>query len=282
MIYLIRQKTIKHLFCCLLILPVKNILAQSPYHITHIEGTKVVNGISVTVTHKGKIAILGDLDYCNGETGPYYFGYEDKAYSSGFGSYTFQFSPPVSEITINFTGLSADEGLMEEIQVFINGAHYDIPSPGSKINCEEMAVLTPKGNIRPCRGCSISGWKGTLITGPVSSFTVIDTILAGDPAGVLIALYIGDPTEEDTTEYLTINKIKTSDIAAGKSLIIQSTQLSNATYNLLNELGVALPLDYQIVDYEHILIIGKQLKTGYYNLEIIRDGQIENHKIIIE
>lgn len=51
-------------------------------------------------------------------------------------------------------------------------------------------MLTPAGNVGGCLGCTVSGWNGTTINGPISSLTVLDTLLSGSPNGSLFSLFI--------------------------------------------------------------------------------------------
>ncbi len=252
--------------------------AQKTFQVTHIEGSRKINGIQITVLHHGKIAILEDLSYCKGETGPYYFGYSYVDYISEDGGYTFLFDPPAKEIIVNVTGLSSDAENMEEVKFYVNGLHYAIPSAGSKIDCEEMAILTPKGNIRPCRECSISGWKGTKISGPISKFMVTDSVISGQPAGALIALYISEPP----LELSITNKIPFRDIAAGYGIKITSKNFDASGITLTDLNGRKLDFYFDRIDFEHIFLSSPQLIKGEYILEISRDGFSEKQKIIVE
>lgn len=278
---MINKLFLKYSFCLIVVILMLNLNAQSPYQVTHITGTQIVNGISITVIHRGKIAILDDLSYCEGQTGPYYFGYSYLDGQSRNGSYSFTFDPPVKEITINITGLSGDNNNMEEVKFFINETHYPIPVIGTKISCEELAVLTPKGNVRPCRGCSISGWKGTKIEGPITNLTVSDSILSGDPAGSLIALYIGDPDLSNTI-YSTINKIKMREVAAGKGIIIASNFFLNSSLTLKDKSENLVNFNYYQMDEQRICIEAKDIAKGIYVLEIKTGEEVDRQKLIIE
>ncbi len=257
---------------------ITNVDAQLPNRVKHMQGTATVNGIEVTVTHVGEINTSGVEYYCDGQTGPYYFGLD---YERRYGNFEFSFSPPISHVTIDFTGLTGDSENMEEMQVFINGEHYAIPEPGKKL-CEDLAVLTSKGNIRPCRDCGVSGWKGTRIEGPIEKLTISDTILHGTPGGVLFALYIGDPVPENNDEYTAVKKIKAGDIAAGKGILITSTLIATATLSLKDKFENIVSLEYFKINDEQIYVDARLLIKGTYVLDIVSGEQVEKQKLVIE
>lgn len=255
--------------------------SQTHFQISHLSGTKSINGINVTVRSFGQIAILENLDYCSGKTGPYYFGYNYHDFISDYGGFEFTFDPPALLLSVNITGLSADDENMEEVRFFVNGIHYPIQEKGVKIECEEMAVLTPKGNIRPCRDCAISGWEGTSIIGPISSFKVIDTVFSGNPAGALIALYIVKPDEKLTNIY----RVKLSDLHAGIDVPITtaSINLKEATLTVTDINGSKVLLDHSIISNEHQGNINSlEFIKGTYTLTIRNGTEEEIQQIIIE
>lgn len=255
--------------------------AQKYYQVEHIQGTRTINNTQVTVKPFGQIAILQNMDYCNGKTGPYYFGYNYNNLISAYGGYEFTFNPPALAISVNVTGLSADNDNMEEVKFFINGTHYPIPSKGDKIECEEMAILTPKGNIRPCRDCSISGWEGTYIQGPISSFKVTDTILSGSPAGALIALFIVQPSDNISKIY----RYKLSDVHAGLDIPITTSTVTllNSSITLTDENGSKLEIHHwNMTDEHHANLYSTEFMKGTFTLTIRTESQSEIQQIIIE
>ncbi len=161
--------------------------AQCTYQVTHTSGTQTINCINTTVTSSGTMDV--NSVYCVA-TQPYFIGYSYGSGTSGNGSYTFTFSPAVSALTLNFSGTSNTAPHEEEIKLYVNGIHYQIPSVGTPNGCDPMALLTPGGNLGGCVGCGVSGWNGTTIVGPITSLTVLDTVISGVPNGSIFSLFI--------------------------------------------------------------------------------------------
>lgn len=166
--------------------------AQTPVQITHTDGELDINGITVAVSSDGTVDV--NTGYCI-NTSPYFIGYNYALNESGTGSYTFNFSPPVTKVMLHFSGIShssIDIVHLEEIQLYLNGSHYAIPEPGEWNECDDMAILTDEGNIRACLECAVSGWMGTTIEGSISTLRVLDTLYSGMPAGTIFSLFIFD------------------------------------------------------------------------------------------
>lgn len=196
------------------------IFPQAMQRVTHLTGTQIIRDISVSVTPSGLTAILNDKNYCSGETGPYYIGYNTVDYTCRNGSYTFQFNPPVSEVKLNFTGLSRSVDYKEELLVFVNSKHYPMLDSGVAMNCEPLAEISENGNLTGCDECSTSGWKDVHIKGPIYSLTIVDSVIYGEPAGALFALWIGYVgLEVDLGDKVHAYKKPN---AAGESLIIEA------------------------------------------------------------
>lgn len=160
---------------------------QCTHQVMHLDGTLPVNGVDVTVTATGFTEF--NSGYCPA-TLPYFIGYSYNLMTSGNGSFTFDFSPPVSMVTLNFAGVSNAPGHYEEVRLYVNGTHYAIPEQGVDNGCDPMAALTAEGNIAGCTDCAVSGWAETSISGPVSSLTVDDTVFMGQPNGSIFSLFI--------------------------------------------------------------------------------------------
>lgn len=211
------------LVMCILLLQANACFSQALQRITHLTGTQQMRDISVTATASGLTAILTDKNYCGGETGPYYMGYNTYDYTCRNGSYTFQFNPPVSEVKMNFTGLSRSVDYNEELLVYVNGKHYPIPDSGLAMDCEPLANISANGNLTGCNDCSTSGWKDLKIKGPIYSLTVVDSVIFGEPAGALFALWIGYVSlEVDLGDKVHAYKKPN---AAGESLIIEAEEV---------------------------------------------------------
>lgn len=206
--------------------------SQPLQRVTHLSGTQKINDINITVSSKGMIPNLKKPTHCNGDTGPYYMGYNTSNYACATGSYTFKFNPPVAFVNLNFSGLSSSTVYHEEVMIELNGHHYAITSAGEKNSCEELAALTSQGNITGCNDCSASGWNNTRIEGPIYTLTIIDSVILGEPAGALFAIY---------TSYLSLEvdlgsrvRAYKKESPAGSALIIEGT---NVDVKLLSVTG---------------------------------------------
>ena len=209
--------------------------AQNLQRVTHLSGTQIINDINVTVTSTGMIPRLDRPTHCSGDTGPYYMGYNTVNYSCATGSYTFGFSPPVSFVTLNFSGLSTSDQYNEEVMIYVNGHHYQVDAVGTKNSCEDVAALTPAGNVTGCDGCHSSGWNNTKIDGPIYTLTIIDSVLFGEPAGVLFAMYMNCiSVEENLDARIRYYKQESS---AGSALIIEADQTDLKLMLILNPKG---------------------------------------------
>jgi gliding motility-associated-like protein len=197
--------------------------AQCTSQVTHISGTQVINCVNVTVTSFGETDVLPS--YCPSVTTPYLIGYS-FANGNGDGGYTFNFSPPINAATLNFSGISNTFPSSEEVMLFVNGTHYPIPTAGSLNACDAMALLTPGGNVGGCIGCSVSGWSGTNIVGPISTLTVFDTI-SGAPAGCLFSLYICNPVVPAGG---TVDLGNDTTLCPGNNLLLDAT-VAGSTYH---------------------------------------------------
>ena len=165
-----------------------SVYSQCTIQVFNTSGTTDVSGTAVTVTPAGAVDTFNT--YCP-STLPYFIGYTWLT-ASGSGGYTFNFSPAVDSLTLNFSGTSDLGGNTELVQLFVNGTHYSIPAVGDPNTCDALAALTLDGDITGCDACSVSGWNGTTIAGPISSLLVYDTLLSGEPGGTLFSLFISD------------------------------------------------------------------------------------------
>ena len=173
---------------CLVLLPHAVALGQCANQVLHTTGSAMVGGVNVTVTSTGRVDNYSS--YCPAVTRPFFIGYNFGT-GSGSGSFTFTFSPPVTGMTLNFSGASCTGSDCEEIRLTINGAHYAMSGPGSNNACDPMAVITGAGDLRGCANCGVSGWSGTTISGPaMSSLTVEDFVVSGTPNGALFSLFL--------------------------------------------------------------------------------------------
>lgn len=161
--------------------------AQCKDQVIHTSGIEVVGETSVKVEQSGKVSVLED--YCP-ETTPYHVGYSLEDSQSGTGSYIFTFDPPISQARLNFSGISKVVGSTEEIIIYVNGEHYQVKEVGEENNCDDLGIITSKGNIGVPENTSVGGWVGTIIDGPIEQLEIKDTVIVGQPAGALFSLFI--------------------------------------------------------------------------------------------
>jgi|GEM_PF-1489729 len=164
-----------------------NINAQCLNQVFHTKSTITINGIQVTVIPSGDCDTI--TTYCSGNTQPYLIG-ANYTYPNHNGGYTFQFSPPVDSLTLNFGGINGGGVNKEIVKIYINGNHYSISSVGTLNGCNQLAVVTPSGDITGATNGSSSGWSGTIITGPINEISIIDSVVIGVPNGTVFSLYI--------------------------------------------------------------------------------------------
>jgi hypothetical protein len=164
--------------------------------VSHLNGSITINGVDVSVNSIGYFN--SNTGYCY-QTQPYWIGFNS---TSGNGSYTFGFTPPVDSVTLNFSGINDISGNKEIVRIILNGIHYSIPSVGIPNGCESLAILTPAGDITGCTNCGTpgGGWKGTTIIGPITSLTVFDSVVSGSPAGAVFSLFIGNGIQTNIVE----------------------------------------------------------------------------------
>lgn len=164
---------------------------QCSSQVLHLAGTETINGVDVTVTSAGVTDSI--LNYCPWLTRPYLIGASFSG-GSGNGSFTFQFSPPIDSVTLNFSGINDQFINKEIVKLLVNGNHYSIPSAGLPNGCDSLAVLTPFGNITGHASGGVSGWMGTTIIGNISEITVLDSIVAGSPGGSVFSIFFCQET----------------------------------------------------------------------------------------
>jgi hypothetical protein len=246
----------------LLIHKVGALSGQCIDQVTHLSGAATVNGTLVTVTPAG--AITSNTAYC-ASTLPYFIGYSN---TSGEGSYTFYFLPPVSALSLNFSGITNDAGGAEEVQLYVNGMHYPIPAPGNASGCDAMAVLRPSGNIAGCPGCSVSGWKETIINGPIALLTVKDSVIFGLPNGAIFSLFICS----ELTAGAERQNIKAGYLLSPNPLVTEATmqlytELKDATLILYNLYGQPVK-ELNHISGQSIPIHRNDLPVGVYFIRL--------------
>ncbi len=255
------------------ILELGTIWCQCTHQVLNLSGTTSVNGSLVTVTSAGIVDT--NSQYCTA-TFPYFVGYDISSNMDGNGSYSFNFSPPISAATLNFSGLSNEFDDIEEIKLFVNGAHYQIPIAGTPNGCDSLAVLTPLGDIAACLGCPASGWNGTTIIGPIYSLTIQDTVISGSPSGAIFSLFICDIISE---------VVEVNDISSNHQLfpnpffteaILKTNKFLNEASLLLYNLSGEKVKQIENISGKTVSILRDNLPSGLYFLHLT-----ENNKTIM-
>ena len=245
--------------------------AQCPNHVEHLEGTATVNGVDVTVTSEGFVD--WNSGYCAGTT-PYFIGYNYNSFLSGNGSYTFSFSPAVTAVTLNFSGISDQNGNYEEVRLWVNGQHYAIPEPGTDNMCDDMAILTLQGNIAGCDECATSGWLGTHIEGPISSITVEDTVYLGTPNGAIFSLFICDPSGVGIAEEkLMENGFFSPNPFSSVTRFVTEATIPEFTMYIFSLDGRILK-EMKVSKGENVILSNEGLSSGIYFYQFVSEEKI--------
>ena len=244
--------------------------AQCTNQVENLSGTSVVNGVTVAVTSTG--AVDFNTVYCNA-TFPYFVGY-NAGTGSANGTFTFNFSPPVNAITLNFSGVSNSGENQEIVVLKINGVQYPIPSVGSANGCDPFAVLTAEGNIAGCSECPVSGWNGTTITGNISSLTVLDSAISGFGNGALFSLFICEGGTVSLSQIEPKNKYRLFPNPFSEQTTLQiEQQLKNATLTVCNALGQKVK-EMNTISGHSIPIFRDNLPKGLYIFSLTEENNV--------
>lgn len=252
----------------------KNVSSQCTNEVSHLTGTMTVNGVNVTVTSTGKVDYLA---YCSGT---YMVGYSySSTPNSGDGSYIFTFSPAINGVTINFAGLTNNAGNIEVVSLYVNGSHYAIPSAGSSNGCEALALLTAGGDITGLTGYTLSGWNGTSIAGPITSFEISD-VVTNAGGGTIFSLFICDPITNifDFTDKYQLNIYPNP---SSNQLTIEGNIISNSEIEVVNILGKKVNIEIT-TQSDKAVINTSELAKGIYFVKIKSDNIFHTEKIVIQ
>ena len=242
--------------------------AQCTNQLFHTSGTLSINGVQVTTTSFGDFGIV--TNYCPNSTQPYLIG-ADYSYPNHTGGYTFQFSPSVDSVSLNFSGMHNGE----MVQIYVNGNHYSVPSIGVYNGCDSLAHLTPTGDIVGQIDGSPSGWNGTIISGPINEITVIDSIIEGTPNGVVFSIFFCSnfttSINENSKQKTSVYPIPTKDKIKVETEVNSELEISN----LQGQVIISKILYQEISDVDISL-----LDNGVYILSISKNGKSETKKIV--
>lgn len=152
--------------------------AQCTQPVTHQSGTLQIGCTSVTVTPQDH---TDNLTFCG--IGPYAIG------DNPGGSFTFIFSPPVSGVSIDLTGVDNSIFFAEEVSLEVNGVFYPITVPGTTSSCGPLCVILPNGRVSAPVNSGIScSWEDQPINQTISSLKIENVVTLGNPAGSIFTL----------------------------------------------------------------------------------------------
>ena len=254
---------------------VKHLHAQCTHQVTHTSGTTNVNGIDITATSFGYAEQLNICNYSE----PYVIGWNGDDFPHGDGGYTYQFSPPVDSLNLNFSFINAENGTEEIIRIYLNGGHYMIPEVGASTSCSDsMAVITPAGDLA---GPSSEHHYGgnVLVTGPIYELTVLDSFLVGQPLGVSFSLHI---CSEFTTSIndRVLSDVKVYPVPSGHAVTVEGVSSLQTEFQLFDVLGRQVYIDPTIQDSKAMFEID-HLANGIYYLTISLNGNSITRKVIV-
>ena len=254
---------------------------QCTNQVSHGSGTQEVNDIDVTVTSNGNARSAASGFGCTSEPANY-----SVSHNSIEGSFTFSFSRAVESLSLNFFRLDASPSNIEEIQLFVDGSHYAIPSAGSAFeNCELFndsfpAIITSEGNIRASQSLSHGSMKDLVIPGPVNTLTVFGKVALGRTSGVMFSLYICDASLGQRSFDNSWSPIVFPNPFSSTCEIKLPNKNEQWFVNLVNPYGQILKTFRNVAD--QLVIDRDNLAEGIYFLQFKNDKHSLNTKIIIK
>ncbi len=106
------------------------------------------------------------------------------------GSYTFNFSPPISSFKVNVETLDNYNGRLEELVVYINGSFYPLASAGSPAPCWDPLILTPYGTLTADPVFFWGSAQDIEVSGNISTLTIECNVISGEPDGFAFSLHM--------------------------------------------------------------------------------------------
>ena len=254
------------------LITLKTLFTFGQCDVTNLSGTATINNVNVTVTSSGVVSTAYGCE----NIGPYHIGFNN--FTEGNGSYTFDFSPPITSCTLSFDAFDSHPlfGYDEEVQLFINGSHYPVPEQGTLIECVPLAILTPQGNIKANPIASLNnhgGWKNTTINGTIQTLKVLN-VVNGQAAGVIFTLNIcetGLGSNNDFSE-------NADDIKLFPNPFVNYTEIksnrifTNATLTIYNALGQKVR-EVRNLYGQSFFVNREVLSGGIYYLQLMENGK---------
>lgn len=255
---------------------------QCNYQITHLTGTESVNGISVTVESFGKA-----MSYSFCDVSPYMIGggYPNGMFEVGDGGYTFSFSPAISSASLNFSAIDNIPSWQaeEEIEILINGTHYNPSQSGLHLNeCNSaMAVLKENGNIGGNPSVMTgSGFNNLSISGNIQTLTVFSHLIMGNPGGSLFSLSICNNNLQNDDFEMPISYNLFSNPMNDYFTFTSTKELNNVSMKVLNIQGQTCQ-ELKAINGTQVYIERSSLAKGVYFIQVKeKDEIIFNSKII--
>lgn len=262
----------------LLIINIKFVVGfgQCTFPVIHLDGSSTVNGININVIPEGAAQEYPIwLNYCNGT-----YGYKYRIGNDTLGgSYTFEFTPSISALTLNVMGVTNTGNHVEEVRIFINDNHYPLNTLGFNNGCDQLAQLTVAGDIKGCNSCSTSNTNGITIEGVIYRLKMQDVVISGGPNASAFALFICDAVLS-TSDYSRQLRIAPNPFLSATKLITDKT-LENATLEIYNSMGQMVN-KIEHINGDSITIHRENLSAGVYSIKLSEKNKIQIvSKIII-
>lgn len=226
--------------------------------VVHTSGSQTVNGIDVSVSKSEATSTYTSNCSCE-SIGPFWAGG-----ATSDGSYLFGFTPPVSEIRLDFDLINGDNlSGIEEVQVFVNGIHFPIGTPGTLLDCSLITEHTSEGNLTGSNNSESYGSVDTRIYDVIYSVRVYNKQISGQPYGSVFSLYVGD--EADDTDVIDFEK-ENQDVN-----IISNAQLKTIVIETNNRVEEVILLNIKgqrILYSKNTVLSTEALSAGLYFVKV--------------
>ena len=247
-------------------------VGQCLNQVTHLNGSMNINGTNVTISSLGSVST--NTSYCPAFTTPYLVGQVSD------GSYTFQFSPPIDSISLNFSAITNISSNKDIVKLTVNGSHYPLTNVGNPISCPQtnsIPILNLNGNMIAPGGTSAVGCVELVIPGPISQIEVLDSVV-GFPAGVIFSLFICNESTSINTKSNTDNIVNIYPNPTTTHFTIEGI---NKPYNLTinNALGQLLYRERRINEQSKKVDVS-QFPKGILFIRIEAEGKVIYRKVV--
>lgn len=265
--------TLKATFWLFLIVSPYFVNGQCSNPVFHEIGNDTINGVVVTVSSSGSASLGGT---CLNEI-YYYIGVV------GIGSYTFEFSPPIDSLILNFFAINGGPISKEIVSIEVNNNHYFIPQISDHHECSDsLAVITASGDLTGVPYFDVpfgGGCTDLIIPGTIDKITISNSVISGAPNGSLFNLSIctGVASINSSSELSTIDVFP---IPADVELTITAPNNMVLNLKLFDALGKRHAI-YPIENGDQTQIDITELPNGIYFLVIETETSLITKKVII-